>query len=107
MPVTEFLSLLGLARKAGKVALGYEKALDAIHRGRACAVFVAGDLSLKTERGLRFALEAQGKKPYRLRASMQEMSDAVGTKTGVAAIMDAGFAKRLTQLADFASDSER
>lgn len=94
----KFLSLLGMSRRAGRAALGYEKALDSIHSGKCYVVFTASDLSETTRRGLIFASEDFNTKVQRINYNMNAVSDAVGQKTGIVAVNDSGFGKRLLQL---------
>lgn len=94
----KFLSLLGMARRANRVSLGYEQALDAIHSGKCYVVFTASDLSEKTSRGLVFASEETKTVVRAVDYTMHTVSDAVGQKTGIVAVNDAGFGKRLLQL---------
>ena len=94
----KFLSLLGMARKANRVSLGFDKSLDAIHSGNSHAVFLASDLSEKTKRGLVFAAEEANIAVITTEFSIFEISNAVGTKTGVVSVNDAGFAKKLKTL---------
>ena len=49
----KFLNLLGICRKAGKLTLGATKTYELIKSGKAEIVFVAGDLSEKTEKELK------------------------------------------------------
>ncbi|MBQ7128731.1 MAG: ribosomal L7Ae/L30e/S12e/Gadd45 family protein [Clostridia bacterium] len=94
----KFLSLLGMARKANRVSLGYDKALDAVHSGNSHAVFLASDLSQKTKRGLVFAAEEYEIPVISTEFSIFEITNAVGTKTGVVSVNDAGFVKKLLTL---------
>ncbi len=94
----KFLSLLGMARKANRVSLGYDKALEAVHSGKSYAVFLASDLSKKTKRGLVFAAENTDIAIISTEFSIFEITNAVGTKTGVVSVNDAGFAKKLKTL---------
>lgn len=94
----KFLSLLGMARKANRVSLGYDKALEAVHSGKSYAVFLASDLSEKTKRGLVFAAENTDIAIISTEFSIFEITNAVGTKTGVVSVNDAGFAKKLKTL---------
>ena len=94
----KLLSLLGIAKKAGRIVCGYEKALESIHKHKAYIVFTASDLSEKTERGLIYACEEMDTKVKRLGVSMFELSNAVGQKTGIVSVNDKGFAKRLIEL---------
>ena len=97
--MNKLLSLFGLAKKAGRATLGYEKALEAIHKRKAYVVFTASDLSEKTERGLLYAAEGGNVKVIRISYDIFEISQAVGQKTGIVSVNDAGFGKKLIELA--------
>lgn len=97
-PNNKFLSLLGMARKANKVALGYDKALDAIHHNSCRVVFTACDLSEKTRRGLIFASEEMAVDVVTTGYTIIDITNAVGQKTGIVAVTDNGFAKKLIML---------
>lgn len=94
----KFLSLLGMARKANRVSLGYDKALESVHTFKAHVVFVANDISEKTKRGLVFAAEESGIEIITTDYSIFDFTNAVGTKTGIVSINDSGFAKKLVSL---------
>lgn len=96
---SKFLSLLGMARKANRIRLGYDKAVEAIYSGAAYAVFCAADISEKTKRGLVFASEDTRTDIISVPHTIFDISSAVGSKTGIVAVCDAGFAKRLCELA--------
>lgn len=93
-----FLSMLGIARRAGKTEFGYDKALSAVHSRKAKAVFCAADLSPKTKRGLDLAADGTSIKIISTDRSMFDISNAVGSKTGVVAVTDLGIAKKLVSL---------
>ena len=94
----KFLSLLGMARKANRVSLGYDKSLEAIHTFKSYAVFVANDISEKTKRGLVFAAEESEIEVITTPYSIFDFTNAVGTKTGIVSINDSGFSKKLISL---------
>lgn len=94
----KFLSLLGMARKANRVSLGYDKALEAVHSGKSFAVFLAKDLSEKTKRGLVFAAEQDEIPVVTIEYTIFEITSAIGSKTGVVSVNDSGFAKKLLTL---------
>lgn len=94
----KFLSLLGMARKANRVSLGYDKALEAVHSGKSFAVFLASDLSEKTKRGLVFASEETDIPVITTEYTIFELTSALGSKTGVVSVNDSGFAKKLLTL---------
>ena len=87
-----------MARRANRVSLGYEQVLDAVHSGKCYVVFYASDMSEKTVRGIIFASEEWSTKVVSTSYTMQNISDAVGQKTGIVAVNDAGFGKRLLEL---------
>ncbi len=95
-----FLSMLGMARRAGKACFGYDKALGNIHANKAKAVFCASDLSPKTKKGLDYAAENTNIKIVTVSRTMFEMTSAVGLKTGIVCITDSGFANKLISLAE-------
>lgn len=99
----KFLSLLGMARRAGRAEFGYDKSLSCVHAGRARAVFCAADLSEKTKRGLIYAAEENSADIITVPYSQFELTGAVGLKTGIVCITDAGFAKKLVSLLDSAN----
>ncbi len=96
----KFLSLLGMARKANRVSLGYDKSLEAVHTFKSQVVFVANDISEKTKRGLVFAAEDAEIEIITTPFSIFDFTNAVGTKTGIVSVNDSGFAKKLVSLLD-------
>ena len=54
------LSVLGLARRAGRLRWGYETAVDALRRGECALVLVTQDLSEKTRKNMRFEADRAG-----------------------------------------------
>lgn len=96
----KFLSMLGLARRAGKTVFGYDKALASIHAKKVFAVFCAKDLSEKTKKGLVYAAENSNIKIISVSETLFEITTAVGMKTGIVGITDIGFANRLIELCE-------
>lgn len=92
------LSLLGLARRAGRLALGNEAVMEAIRKGSVKLVVLAGDLSPRTADGIRRAAAEERLEVLELKASMDELGMALGKRTGVIAVNDAGFAKKIAAL---------
>ncbi len=98
MQNNKFLSLIGMARRANRVQMGFDKAKSAILYDEAKVVFVCSDVSVKTKRGLVFASEETGVKVLDIPYTIFELSNAIGTKCGVVAITDKGFADKLVTL---------
>ena len=91
----KFLRLLGLSRRASKVVLGAEKAYESLKQKKAHAVFIASDLSAKTEKELKFKADGTDIKVIRTEYDIETLSKAVGSPTGVIAVEDEGFANAL------------
>lgn len=91
-----FLTLLGLARRAGKLAVGEEPVRLALQEGAARTVFLAQDASDHTRRKLEPKL---GEVSLRLiPATKAEVGRALGREScAICAVTDKGFAQSLTQ----------
>ena len=91
-----FLTLLGLARRAGKLAVGEEPVRLALQEGSARTVFLAADASDHTRRKLEPKLGEVPLQP--IPASMAELGRALGREScAVCAVTDKGFAESLAQ----------
>jgi ribosomal protein L7Ae-like RNA K-turn-binding protein len=88
------LGLLGIARRAGHIAIGFDAVKAAVTDGRVQLILLAADRSTKTEKELRYA--AQGSScPIRVLAADKEaLAHALGLQkpVAVAATDDRGFA---------------
>ena len=93
-----FLSLLGIARRAGRLSLGSDAVTDSLRKGSARLVFLAEDLSPRTAAGLEAAANEEGIPVKQAGYSMEQIGMALGKKTGIVAVNDAGFAKKLMAL---------
>lgn len=100
------LSVLGLARRAGKLRWGYETAVDAMQSGECCLTLMACDLSDKTKKNVRFEAGRHGVPQAETDFTMEEISAAIGKKTGVIAVCDEGFAEKLKQQLGAAGERE-
>ena len=83
MSQNKLLSLLGIARRAGRLSLGNDPAL------------VANDLSKRTLKGVCFAAEEAHIDVLTMNETMDEIGAALGKRTGVIAVNDAGFANKM------------
>ena len=92
------LSLLGLARRAGRLSMGYDAAEEAMREQSSCLLLLTGDLSERTRRGMTRVAEETGTPLALLACSMEEMQAAIGRRTGIVSVNDAGFAKKCKQL---------
>lgn len=93
------LSLLGLCRRAGKMVLGCDPVREAVKEGKAYVVLAAADLSANTLKKVTAACEESDVKILTLQRSKDEVSFSLGKVCGVVAIIDEGFAKKFSELA--------
>lgn len=96
------LSLLGLARKAGRLSAGFDLSAQAAREGRAALLAAAADVSPKTYKNLCYEADRAGIPAVRLEADMRELSRACGVKAGVLAVTDQGFAQAALKELDYA-----
>ncbi len=91
-----FLTLLGLARRAGKLAVGEEPVRLALQEGTARAVFLAADAGEHTRRKVSPKL---GEVPLQVvPATKAELGRALGREScAICAVTDKGFAESLAQ----------
>lgn len=94
----KWISLLTICRKAGKLIMGFDPAMEEAKAGRARCVFITADASEKTRKEVRFFCERNGVPMAETAVTMEEIQRAVGRKAGVLAVCDAGFAGRLMEL---------
>lgn len=95
---TKVLSMLGMARRAGKLQAGFERCEAAVKSGRAALTLACSDISHKTQKELSFVCDKYRVTFISTDLTIAELSDAIGVRAGLAAICDNGFAKRLTSL---------
>lgn len=89
-----FLTLLGLARRAGKLAIGEEPVRQALDSGSAKTVFLAADAADHTRRKVEPRL---GNASLRqIPATKAQLGRALGREScAVCAVTESGFAKSL------------
>lgn len=102
----KLLSLLGLARRAGKIEPGFDAAVTAARSGKACLLVVARDISEKTVKNLRYEGDRAGVPTLRVTASMEELGRACGVRAGVLAVTDKGFSKAVKGLGEAVTDEK-
>lgn len=95
--MSKFLSVLGFAKKAGKIVLGYDAVLSCMKESKAKLVFISSDLSIKTAKNVQFETEKYKVKMINTPFNMEEISKIIGKKVGVVAITDENFASGLVK----------
>lgn len=88
------LSYLGIAKKAGRLAVGVPAVCDALRRGAAHVVFVVADASAPTKKRVTDKCRTYGARLYELDAAGVDLAHRVGSHGSVAAaaITDRGLA---------------
>ncbi len=94
------MSLLGLARRAGKLEAGFDATVSAARKGAARLLLAASDVSEKTYKNLEYEAKRAEIPAVRLKAGMEETGRACGVRAGVLAVTDQGFARALLNTAE-------
>ena len=91
------LSYLGLARKAGKLAVGEFLTENAIYAKKALLVIVAEDASDNTKK--KFTDRCNHKVPLRFYKTKEELGNATGSALKASmAVLDEGFSKAILNI---------
>lgn len=98
------ISMLSLARRAGKLVLGFDRVAEALRDGKGKGVFCTADLSEKSRKELSFTAQKYGMQPVVLAVTMDQVQHACGKRSGVIALCDEGFSKKLSQLSQLPQD---
>lgn len=91
------LSMLGIARKAGKLEAGFDASVDCIRDNKAYLAVAASDISDKTYKNLKFEAEKMNIPVVRLNVDMDELQKACSVKAGVLVVTDESLAKAVTE----------
>ncbi len=94
----KLLSLLGIARRACRISLGFDAASDSISAGQCRLLLLANDLSERTKRSILRTADDNGVQAILLDIPMAELGGAVGKLTGIIAVNDKGFADKMITL---------
>ncbi|MFC4023112.1 L7Ae/L30e/S12e/Gadd45 family ribosomal protein [Oceanobacillus longus] len=93
-----YLNLIGLAHRAGKLSLGEETILKDIRSNRAKLVLLASDIGPQTKKKLTNKCKYY-EVPFIIADDRETLSNAIGKSHRVAiAILDAGFATKIKSL---------
>ena len=94
----KLLSLLGIARRAGRISLGFDAAVDSVHGGQCKLLLLANDLSERTKRAIVRTADDSKVKTVFLDIPMEELGASVGKLTGIISVNDQGFADKMITL---------
>ena len=94
------LSGLALARRAGKLAMGFDAAMKTARKGDAAFVVLSDALSPKTKKEAHFYCEKYGVVFYEAGFTLEEAERVLGKRAGVFALTDRGFRNLFERLTD-------
>lgn len=89
--------LLGMARRAGRLSIGFDASVGAAESGKTGLLLLSTDASPKTAKECAFAAETYGVKVMILPLDKAALAGAIGMHKPVAvvAVCDSGFAKAI------------
>ncbi len=95
--MSKALALLGFARKAGRLAVGTAATEEALSRRKAYLAITASDISEKSSKEIRFLSEKNNIPFIKAQLDTYEITNAIGTRAGILAVLDEGFAKAIAE----------
>ena len=94
----KYLSMLGIARRAGKLSMGHDMALKAVKEKKAKLIVLASDISPRLIEEFKRACGYDGIKILQIEETINEIHSALGYKAGVIAVNDENFSARIKEL---------
>ena len=98
MAVDPILQTLSFCRKAGKLNFGFETVKNAVLSQKVFLLLTASDLSAKTIKEVNFLAQKNSLPCIALPYRMEEIALSIGKLTGVLAVTEQGFAKKIIKL---------
>ena len=100
------LSLLGLARRAGKLSLGCDPVIDSVRNKKSKLVLLSSDISYNTYKKIIRACNEYNLTFKKLPVSMTNLSNALGKHVGVVSVEDNGFSKKVLSVCSVLHEEE-
>lgn len=94
------LSGLALAKRAGKLVVGFDAAMKTARKGEAALVVLSKSLSPKTQKEAHFYCEKYGVALYEAGFALEDAERVLGKHAGVFALTDKGFRNLFDRLTD-------
>ena len=103
------LSLLGIARRAGRLSVGHDASVEAIVKNKAELCVLCADASERLKKEMRHACTYKGKNVacLILDCDILTLSKAIGTKAAVLSVNDKGFAGKIASLHNEQQSAEK
>ncbi len=98
----KLLSMLGLARRAGRLSMGHDMAAKSIASGKARVLLFAKDISARAQKDMLVIVEKQrvSVPVIYLSSTIDEIHFALGYKAGIITVDDENFAEKIKSLAN-------
>ena len=102
MQSKKYLSMLGLAMRAGRLSMGHDMALDSIRKRKSKLVLFSSDISPRLIGEIKRASDnySPALPCVKIEETMDEIHSSLGYRAGVISVNDVNFANRLTELID-------
>ncbi|MBE6741802.1 MAG: 50S ribosomal protein L7ae [Ruminococcaceae bacterium] len=94
----KYLSMLGMARRAGKLSMGHDMAMKAVKENKAKLVIFASDISLRLIEEFERACSLKNIKCEKIEETINDIHMNLGYKAGVITVNDENFSKRINEL---------
>ncbi len=98
--MNKLLSMLGIARRAGRLSMGHDMAAKSISSGKARLLLFAKDISERAKKDMLFLVEKQNVQlpVIYLTQTIDEIHFALGYKAGIITVNDDNFAEKIKSL---------
>lgn len=101
MDKAKALSMLGLARRAGKLSMGHDMAENAVKHGKAKLIVFASDVSPRLVNEFKELVQRENANNIEIQLTditINEFHFALGYKAGVITVDDENFSNRINEL---------
>lgn len=100
------LSLLGLARRAGKITIGFDAVCASVAKNESKLILAAADVSEGTMRKLTNHLSESEINIREMPYGIEAINAAIGKPVRLISINDSGFAQKINELLDKGNGEE-
>lgn len=101
------LSLLGIARRAGMLTLGFDAVCEDVNKGKSSLVLTAKDISDGSLRKLENHISTSEVGIIEIPHDINDICAALGRKVRIISINDSGFAKKALSLLQSGNGEEK
>lgn len=94
----KFISFLGICKKAGKVSMGFDLAVENIEKGNANLILVTSDLSKNTQKKVISKCKYYNVDYIEINNSIEEIYAFLGKGSGIISILDLKCSEKIKSL---------